>query len=104
MVCQILKKIIIFSLRVVLRPGQLIYYRTEKKEDCFGLILLSGCEIAKKEQKKSFFSWRIYHPEGRSIYSTRGLKGENLVSAKLTGNNTIELFIESYQEVMMNVL
>jgi len=68
----------------VLRFGKLIYYRNEKKEDCFGIILLNGCEI-QKEPKKGF-CFKVFHPEMKNIYSNKGLKGETLTSAKLPGS------------------
>lgn len=57
-----------------------------KKEDCFGIILLKGCKVSIRESSKPGFCFRIFHPENKSIYSTKGLKGEVLNSAKLPGS------------------
>ncbi len=46
--------------------------------------MLNGCEI-QKESKKGF-CFKIFHPEMKNIYSTKGLKGETLTSAKLPGS------------------
>lgn len=38
--------------------------------------------------------FRIYHPDGKSIYSPKGLKGENLVSTKFSGLQFLSIAIE----------
>lgn len=43
---------------------------------------MEGCKIFPRESNKPGFCFRIFHPENKSIYSTKGLKGESL-SAKL---------------------
>ena len=117
----------------IVRPGKLVYYTSENKELCFGIVLLEGCQVTERKTKKegietkfksalfmmtkispffhflsiwnleslsspvethvfSFhslrkgFCFKIFHPTSRSIYSTRGLKGESLASMKVPGN------------------
>jgi hypothetical protein len=108
----------------VVRPGKLCYYRNEGTEYCFGIVLLQGCTVSKRDSKKSGkrlirtnisachapttkelssltfigrliviyyflrlgFCFKISHPDSKSIYATRGLKGESLASMKVPGN------------------
>ncbi|PRP87247.1 oxysterol-binding protein-related protein 8-like [Planoprotostelium fungivorum] len=73
---------------VVLKPGKLIYYQSEKKEDCFGIVVLNECAIEQKVVDKKGFCFMLYHPHKKTIYSDKGLKGETLKSAKFPGNSS----------------
>lgn len=68
---------------LVLRPGRLIYYRDEFDKDCLGIILLNGTKVKARQTKRKGFAFKIWHPEDKSIYSSKGLKGETRFSAKL---------------------
>mmetsp|Transcript_29004 Transcript_29004/g.40822 ORF Transcript_29004/g.40822 Transcript_29004/m.40822 type:complete len:867 (+) Transcript_29004:723-3323(+) len=81
----------------IVKEGKLIEYRNEKREDCFAIVLLAGCEISMRESSKKGFSFRVSHPTLASIYSSKGLKGENLTSAKFPGN-TSECIIRAQDE------
>eukprot|EP01117_Protostelium_nocturnum_P008459 TRINITY_DN3027_c0_g1_i1.p1 TRINITY_DN3027_c0_g1~~TRINITY_DN3027_c0_g1_i1.p1 ORF type:complete len:827 (-),score=301.29 TRINITY_DN3027_c0_g1_i1:36-2516(-) len=82
---------------VVLKPGKLIYYQSEKKEDCFGIVVLNGCVIEERKTDKKGYCFVITHPQKKAIYSDKGLKGETLKSAKFPGNS-FECIVRSADE------
>jgi len=43
--------------------------------------LLNQCQVQIRDSKKEGFCFKILHPKEANIYSSRGLKGETLVSA-----------------------
>eukprot|EP00053_Salpingoeca_punica_P016671 m.158367 g.158367 ORF g.158367 m.158367 type:complete len:775 (+) comp17019_c1_seq2:130-2454(+) len=60
----------------VLRPGMLIYFKENKRDDWAGTILLSGGQVVERPSKKEGFCFKFSHPLKHPIHADRGPKGE----------------------------
>eukprot|EP01102_Stenamoeba_stenopodia_P016627 TRINITY_DN5830_c0_g3_i1.p1 TRINITY_DN5830_c0_g3~~TRINITY_DN5830_c0_g3_i1.p1 ORF type:complete len:1150 (+),score=295.24 TRINITY_DN5830_c0_g3_i1:110-3559(+) len=73
----------------VLRPGLLLYYGSNKAKRVWGIVRLDGCKVIPITSKKGGFAFKIYHPDNKFIYSTKGLQGETIKSAYMPGGGSV---------------
>ncbi|XP_030645961.1 oxysterol-binding protein-related protein 5 [Chanos chanos] len=63
-----------------LKPGVLLIYKTPNTDQWVGTILLNACKLIERPSKKDGFCFKLYHPLDKSIWATKGPKGENVGS------------------------
>eukprot|EP01103_Thecamoeba_quadrilineata_P021373 TRINITY_DN9804_c0_g1_i1.p1 TRINITY_DN9804_c0_g1~~TRINITY_DN9804_c0_g1_i1.p1 ORF type:complete len:1463 (+),score=399.46 TRINITY_DN9804_c0_g1_i1:121-4509(+) len=81
-----------------LRHGKLVYYGNHKSKKVWGIVKLDGCKIDVQD-KKHGPGVRIWHPNDKCIYSSKGLQGETLISAKFPGSSSqLEVCLASIKE------
>merc|ERR1719509_182140 len=68
------------KLWVVLKPGLLILYRSQKAKSShwIGTIILSSAELIERPSKKDGFCFKLFHPMDQSIWASKGPEGESL--------------------------
>ncbi|XP_043914937.1 oxysterol-binding protein-related protein 5 isoform X2 [Protopterus annectens] len=64
----------------VIKPGVLLIYKTPKRGQWVGTILLNSCELIERPSKKDGFCFKLFHPLDQSIWAMKGPKGENVGS------------------------
>ncbi|CAL8324243.1 unnamed protein product [Lota lota] len=60
----------------VLKPGVLLVYKTHKKGQWVGTVLLTACQLIERPSKKDGFCFKLFHPLEQSIWAVKGPKGE----------------------------
>ncbi|XP_020914540.1 oxysterol-binding protein-related protein 8 isoform X2 [Exaiptasia diaphana] len=60
----------------VVRPGMLIIYKSAKRRQWIGTVLLNSCELIERPSKKEGFCFKLYNPLEHYIWATKGPKGE----------------------------
>jgi len=66
-----------------------LYYGSNKAKRVWGIVRLDGCKVMPISSKKGGFAFKIYHPENKFIYSTKGLQGETIKSAYMPGGGSV---------------
>eukprot|EP00124_Ichthyophonus_hoferi_P002330 Ihof_evm4s154 gene=Ihof_evmTU4s154 len=77
----------------VLVPGMLHYYRNKESgsHDYMGTINLETCQIIERPSKKDGFCFKIFQPQGRTIYATKTLVESLPINADVVILRTIDI-------------
>lgn len=70
----------------ILSSATLVYFKNEEaaaRESAMGIVYLRGCDANVRKSKKHGFCFMITNRLGKSIYSSRGLKGEMMPRGKI---------------------